>query len=150
MFAIGAVLLGALAGPPRSVPGLDPPQSDYVEHCGGCHGIQGTSFPARVPQLRGRAGYFLCTKESRAYLLELPNVAFSSLDDERLAAMMNFVAFDLGSTGADHAAARFTPAEIAEARRHPLSSASLIQVRGRVVRQIGKRCGVRAGLLDYK
>ncbi|HEX7938901.1 MAG TPA: hypothetical protein VF483_07885, partial [Gemmatimonadaceae bacterium] len=91
-FVIG-VGSSSKAEPTRS---LNPVQSDYVEHCGGCHGIQGVSFPARVPQLRGKVGHFLCTPQSRAYLLRLPNVALSSLDDDRLAATMNFVVFQLG------------------------------------------------------
>lgn len=67
------------------------PQSDYVEHCGGCHGVQGNSAPAAVPVLRGRIGWFLCTPQSRAYLIHLPNVAYSRItDNAQLADLVNF------------------------------------------------------------
>ena len=57
------------------------PQSDYIEQCGGCHGIQGTSAPADIPVLRERVGYYMCLPEGRAYLLRLPNVAHSRIAD---------------------------------------------------------------------
>lgn len=149
MLAAGtaALLSGVALATPSS--GLNPAQSDYVENCGGCHGIQGRSFPAHVPRLQGRIGYFLCTPEARAYLLRLPNVALSSLDDERLAATMNFVVFDLGRTGKDWGAPPFTADEVARGRKHPLSTAPLIATRAAIVRQIVKRCGVPAGAMRF-
>lgn len=143
MIALAAAIVVAVPPP------LAPAQSDYVEHCGGCHGIQGRSFPARVPQLRGRAGYFLCTPGGRAYLLRVPNVAMAPLDDARLAAAMNFVAFDLGRTDATATAPRFTAAEVARARKAPLTTTSLIRARASVVREIGRRCHVPSRLLDF-
>jgi hypothetical protein len=139
--ALAAALLGGAAP-------LNSATSDYVEHCGGCHGIQGTSYPARVPTLRGRAGLFLCTEQARAYLLRLPNVALSATDDNQLAAIMNFVAFDLGR--AEGVMAKpFTAAEVAAERRHPLSTAALTVERARVVRGIAARCHVRPAQLDF-
>ena len=72
-----AVLLGApaMAWAAPGLPELTTPQSDYVEHCSGCHGMQGDSAPAEIPVLRDRIGYFLCTQEGREYLIRLPNVA---------------------------------------------------------------------------
>ena len=40
-----------------TLPELTGPQSDYVEHCSGCHGMQGNSAPAEIPVLRDRVGY---------------------------------------------------------------------------------------------
>src|SRR4051812_14550271 len=65
-------------------------RSDYVENCGGCHGIQGSSAPALVPELKNRVGYFMCDPAARAYLLRLPNVAHSRItDNAQLADLMN-------------------------------------------------------------
>lgn len=46
----------------KGVPDLTTAQSDYVEHCSGCHGMQGNSAPADIPVLRDRVGYFMCTQ----------------------------------------------------------------------------------------
>jgi len=128
---------------------LDPARSSYVENCAGCHGTQGTSFPAHVPQLRGRVGYFLCTTDSRAYILRLPNVAQSSLSDDALAATMNFVVFGLGGLSAAPEASRFTREEVAHAREQPLSGVSLVRTRASVVRQIGRQCHLPPAALAY-
>ncbi len=91
--------LPAQAAP--KLPDLTVAQSDYVEHCSGCHGMQGNSAPADIPVLRGRVGYFLCTPAGRDYLIRLPNVAYSAIgDNDELADMMNFVAFGLGGPSA--------------------------------------------------
>lgn len=144
-FVIG-VGSSSKAEPTRS---LNPVQSDYVEHCGGCHGIQGVSSPARVPRLRGKVGYFLCTRQSRAYLLRLPNVALSSLDDDRLAATMNFIVFQLGGASANAQAARFTADEVARERKHSLSGASLVRARAAIVRQIEEHCFIPRAELRF-
>lgn len=138
--------VGSKAEPARPLSAV---QSDYVEHCGGCHGIQGVSSPARVPRLRGKVGYFLCTRQSRAYLLRLPNVALSSLDDDRLAATMNFIVFQLGGASANAQAARFTADEVANERKHSLSGASLVRARAAVVRQIEQECSIPPAALRF-
>ena len=85
----------------RGLPELTVAQSDYVEHCSGCHGMQGNSAPAEIPVLRDRVGYFMCTQQGREYLIRLPNVAYSAIsDNQELADMMNFVVFGLGGNSA--------------------------------------------------
>lgn len=115
--------------------------SDYVEHCGGCHGIQGDSAPAEIPVLRGRIGYFLCTPDARAYLLRVPNVAHSRLhDNEQLAELMNFAVFNLGGASVPAGARRFTADEVARERSHALSTASLKRARAAAVESVIRAC----------
>ena len=117
-----------------ALPLLTTPQSDYVEHCSGCHGMQGNSAPAPIPVLRDRVGYFLCTREGRDYLIRLPNVAYSAIDDnQELADMMNFVVFGLGGNSAPRTAKPFTAAEVARLRRDALATQSLIVARMKIV-----------------
>ena len=123
---------GAEAEP--ALPLLTTPQSDYVEHCSGCHGMQGNSAPAPIPVLRDRVGYFMCTREGRDYLIRLPNVAYSAIDDnQELADMMNFVVFGLGGASAPRTAKPFTAAEVARLRRDALATQSLIVARMKIV-----------------
>ena len=85
---LGAVGIGRAALPPMgllpsAITDPDLARSDYVENCGGCHGVQGSAAPAALPELRGRVGWFLCTPQTRAYLIRLPNVALSRIKDNQ-------------------------------------------------------------------
>jgi cytochrome c553 len=65
---VAALLFAAaVQSAPPALPLLTAPESDYVEYCSGCHGMQGNSAPAEIPVLRDRVGYFMCTKEGRDY-----------------------------------------------------------------------------------
>ena len=127
----------------KGLPELTTPQSDYVEHCSGCHGMQGNSAPAEIPVLRDRVGYFMCTREGRDYLVRLPNVAYSAIsDNQELADMMNFVVFGLGGNSAPKGTKPFTASEVARLRTRALATQSLIAIRAEVVAKLGTGCAV--------
>jgi hypothetical protein len=131
----------------QRLPQLTTPQSDYVEHCSGCHGMQGNSAPADIPVLRDRVGYFMCTAQGREYLIRLPNVAYSAItDDQELADMMNFVVFGLGGQSTPAKAKPFTAPEVAKLRGQALTTESLISVRADVVEHLSGKCGVPDGM----
>ncbi len=122
-------------------------RSDYIENCGGCHGVEGRSAPAQLPELRGRVGYFMCTPEARAYLIRLPNIAHSRItDNQQLADLVNFVIFDLGGTSAPPGSKPFTAAEVAHERQFALSSVSLKAERARHVESAIRKCRAPASL----
>ena len=149
---MAALLLSASALPAWAVPALPErtslpeltgPQSDYVEHCSGCHGMQGNSAPAEIPVLRDRVGYFMCSPEGRDYLIRLPNVAYSAIsDNQELADMMNFVVFGLGGASAPKGAKPFTAAEVARLRGRALATQSLIAARATIVDRLVGTCSV--------
>jgi hypothetical protein len=125
-------------------------QVTYLERCGGCHGIQGHSAPREVPRLQGQVSSFLCLPEGRGYLVRLPSVALSPLPDDELAALMNFVVFDLGAVPADRA--RFPPytaAEVGTLRKQPLNAVSLAGYRAAIVARLIQQCGAPSTLRDY-
>lgn len=147
------VAAGAAAGLPdaRPLPAAitDPvlARSDYVEQCGGCHGVQGVSAPAQLPQLRDRVGYFMCTPATRAYLLRLPNIAHSRItDNQQLADLVNYVVFGLGGASTPADARPFTAEEVAHERRFALSSVSLKAERARHVEAAIRTCHAPAAL----
>jgi hypothetical protein len=119
----------------------------YLERCGGCHGIQGVSAPQLVPTLRRQAGLFLCTREGREYLVRLPSVSSTPVDDESLAALVNFVAFELGA--GDPRYPRYTAAEVRSLRQRPLADETLTSHRRSVVEKVTRECGAPAGLRTY-
>ena len=128
---------------------LGPAQTRFILRCGGCHGTLGQSPPLSVPQLRGLAGWFLCTPEARAYVIRLPNVARAQLDDADLAEVMNFVTFGLGEGSAPATAIRFTAEEVAAIRTRPLNTQPLNAYRRTIVDGLIRRCGAPVSLRDY-
>lgn len=139
---IGRAALPAMGPLPAAITDPDLARSDYVENCGGCHGVQGSAAPAQLPELRGRVGWFMCTPQSRAYLIRLPNVAHSRIsDNQQLADLVNFVVFGLGGASVPAGSQPFTAAEVAHERQFALSSASLKAERAKYVDVAIKRCG---------
>lgn len=125
-------------------------RGDYVEHCAGCHGVQGFSAPAKLPELRGRVGYMMCTADTRAYLLRLPNIAKSRIaDNQQLADMLNFMVFGLGGDSVLPGTVPFTAQEVARERRHALTSASLVAERQRHVETAIGKCGAPATFRNF-
>jgi hypothetical protein len=103
--------------------------------------VQGVSAPAKLPQLRDRVGYFMCTSETRAYLIHLPNVAHSRItDNQQLADLVNFVVFGLGGASTPADARPFNAEEVARERRFALSSGSLKAERARQVKAAIRKC----------
>ena len=141
---LAALLLApAVAYAQPALPELTTPQSDYVEHCSGCHGMQGNSAPAEIPVLRDRVGYFMCTQQGREYLIRLPNVAYSAItDNQELADMMNFVVFGLGGNSAPKGTRPYTAQEVARLRTQALATQSLMAARENVVGEMLGRCNV--------
>ena len=141
---VAAFLLApAVAYAQAPLPELTTPQSDYVEHCSGCHGMQGNSAPAEIPVLRDRVGYFMCTQQGREYLIRLPNVAYSAItDNQELADMMNFVVFGLGGNSAPKGTKPYTAQEVARLRTQALATQSLMAAREDVVGEMLGRCNV--------
>jgi len=143
------VAVHAAAGPanmaafdPHSVMS-DPDQArtDYIEHCGGCHGVHGDTVPAHLPELEGRVGWFMCTPEARAYLIRLPNVAHSRIkDNAELADMMNYVVFVLGEGSAPAGTPPFTGDEVARERLKALTNTNLTAERLRLANQVVRQC----------
>ena len=148
LLAALGVAAGGVAATGARTPALPPEvtdpvlaRSDYVEHCGGCHGVDGRSAPAQLPQLRDRVGYFMCTPEARAYLIRLPNVAHSRItDNQQLADLVNFVVFALGGASTPAGARPFSAEEVAHERKFALSSASLKAERARHVEAAIRKC----------
>ncbi len=150
--AVSARLLSRQATVARGLAALTDPElarSDYVEHCAGCHGVQGLSAPAKLPELRGRVGYLMCTDETRAYLLRLPNIAKSRItDNQQLADLLNFMVFALGGESVLAGTTPFTAAEVERERRFALTDASLVAERKRHVATAIRRCGAPASLRE--
>jgi hypothetical protein len=68
-----------------------PLQTVYTLNCSGCHGAQGLGVPeAGIPNLND-AGRYVRTKLGREYLIQVPGLSQSRLDDATAARLLNWV-----------------------------------------------------------
>ncbi|WCT78003.1 cytochrome C [Novosphingobium humi] len=146
-----AASVAAQADPVRGISDPELARSDFIEHCGGCHGPDGRSAPAALPELRGRVGWLMCTPASRAYLIRLPNIAHSRISDNaELADMLNYMVFVVGGDSAPVGTRPFTAEEVTRERAHPLVSGSLTAERARHVGEAIRQCHAPVSLrLNY-
>jgi mono/diheme cytochrome c family protein len=133
MGALVGLAVSARASSADPIGTFSTPQRNYLLGCGGCHGPTGVSNSKLVPQLQGLVGYYLYIPEGRAYLPRVPNVALSTLNDQELAAVLNYMVFNIGAGSAPAAARPYRTAEVARLRKQPLTEVSLTEYRRRLV-----------------
>ncbi len=94
---------------------------DYMLHCQGCHLERGEGYPGKVPRMTDFVGRFLSSEAGRRFLIQVPGVAFSRLDDARVARLMNWMlrAFSAAELPADFRP--YTADEVARLRRQPVA-----------------------------
>ena len=147
------VFLGLLAaagiGATEPIVQFSQPQSDFVLACAGCHGVDGFSRSKLVPSLKGRVGYYLNLPEGRAYLSRLPNVAFSAMSDEKLAAVLNYMVFEIGAGSAPAGTKPYTAVEVGKLRKQPLTEVTLSKYRQRMVETLIDKYAAPAALRVY-
>jgi hypothetical protein len=68
-----------------------PPAGLYTLNCWGCHRSHAEGVPGRVPPLANSMAYFLYIPEGRAFLVQVPGVASSSLSDSEVADVLNWL-----------------------------------------------------------
>ena len=64
---------------------------NYMIHCQGCHLPEAVGFVGKVPRMKDFVGYFLHSREGREFVIRVPGVATSSLPDDELTEMMNWL-----------------------------------------------------------
>ncbi|HVW69115.1 MAG TPA: cytochrome c [Steroidobacteraceae bacterium] len=91
-----------------------PLQTLYTLNCSGCHGAGGLGVPeAGIPNLN-EAGRYVRTQPGREYLIEVPGLSQSRLDDATAARLLNWV---LRRFSAERLPVNFKPYTAAEVRR---------------------------------
>jgi len=64
---------------------------NYMIHCQGCHLPDAVGFAGQVPRMRNFVGYFLHSAEGSRFVIQVPGVATSSIPDDELSEMMNWL-----------------------------------------------------------
>jgi hypothetical protein len=108
-----AVADGALADASRA-------QRNYLLHCMGCHGEAGLGLEGHVPSFRDTLVKISASPRGRDYVLRIPGVTQTALEDAQTAEVLNWVITTFGAADAARKIAPFTAAEIARARKDPL------------------------------
>ena len=143
-----ALALAAAATTPLGAAAADVPPPAYPQgatsfqtNCAACHGAAGTGLASLAPPLLSYPARYAASAEGRRqlamtvlygmygdvavegkhYAFRMPD--FAQLDDASLAALLNFVVFDLAHAPAS--VAPLAPAEIAAERAHPLDGAAV-------------------------
>lgn len=105
---------GGTPAAPGAIPRVTGAAHDYSRNCQGCHLANGRGIPGLVPDLVDFVGYFAHLPEGRAFLVRVPGVAQAPLDDERLAAVLNWM---LAAFSRTQLPADFRPFTADEVRR---------------------------------
>ncbi len=131
----------AAAAADAAAPAYPAGLASFQANCAVCHGPAGAGVPALAPPLLSYPARYAASAagrrqlaltvlygmigdisvEDKHYNFQMPD--FARLDDETLAATLNFVVFDLGHAASDVKA--LSAAEIAAERAHPTDGAAV-------------------------
>lgn len=135
-----AVALAAFVGLPGHAQ-ENTPEQNYILKCSGCHDTDGSgSAPGGIPPLPGYLGAFMDDPDGRLYLMHVPGIIASDLNDRQLATLMN----RLNAKWGDAQARPFTEEEVKQLRAAPMSD--IVKFRRQIVQRF-LREGIATG--DY-
>ena len=132
VFAALAILLAtvatALAASPVEL---------YTLNCWGCHQPHAEGIPGTVPRLAHSMGYFLAIPEGRAYLVQVPAVANSPLNNEQIAQVLNWLLITFNKDELPKDFKPYSVEEIGKWRPHPIANVKAARV------ELSKRLAAR-------
>jgi mono/diheme cytochrome c family protein len=117
------VILALLAGAAGSA-GAEPlsdVRANYLFSCRGCHLADGRGVPPHVPTLRDELGPIVAQSGGKEYLVRVPGVLQSRLDDRALAEVLNYVLTEFNRETLPADFKPYTRREVAEARQRILA-----------------------------
>jgi len=103
------------------------PLVNYQLRCMGCHLADGSGQPGRVPSLRRSLVLFSASPAGRNYVVRVPGVAQSPLSDQDTAALLNWMARNLGDLEVPSGFVDYSAGEIHALRDRPLVRVSAIR-----------------------
>ena len=94
---------------------------NYQMFCQGCHAPGGASVDGSVPRMKDHVGTFLKSREGREFLVRVPGSATSSLDDEELAEVLNWIVMEFSGPSLTTPFESYTATEVGALREQPLN-----------------------------
>jgi mono/diheme cytochrome c family protein len=125
----------------------------FQANCSVCHGVKGAGTPSLAPPITSYPARYAANPDGRKQLamtvlngmfggidveqkhFDFKMPEFTQLDDATLAAVLNFVVFDLDSASAD--TKPLTAEEIAAERAHPVDGAAVREHRTKLLSALG-------------
>jgi len=92
----------------------------YTLNCWGCHLPHAEGIPGTVPRLAHSMGHFLNLPEGRAYLVQVPGVANSPLNDQQIADVLNWMLETFSKSELPKDFKPYTLDDIRTYRPHPI------------------------------
>jgi len=113
-------------------------REDWMINCQGCHGAKAEGLADKVPNMNGNVAKFLRVDGGREFLIQVPGVANSPLDDKSLTDVVNWMLskFDAENLGSDFSP--YSEQEVRILRQTPLL-ASVEKTRRALVRKINEK-----------
>lgn len=106
------------------------PEQNYILRCSGCHDMDGSGLErGGIPPLPGYLGAFVSDPAGRSYLMHVPGVIASGLNDSQLAILMNYLNQKWGNPQAKP----FSEAEVRQLRAEPIDD--VVKYRREIVRR---------------
>ncbi|MBK7815849.1 MAG: cytochrome C [Rhodocyclaceae bacterium] len=112
MLAFASLVQGADAGSP---------QTNYMLHCSGCHGVDGSGSPgAGIPTMVNTLGHFLRVSGGRDFLVQVPGTSQSALPNGAVAELLNWILGKFSPTEIPPGSSPYSEQEVARLRNQPL------------------------------
>lgn len=119
-------------------------RQSYLLHCAGCHLPDGSgSKPNDVPSLHGIPGHIAKIPEGRAYLTQVPGIAYTPLANAEVAEILNWMLREFSKDTLPADFVPFTESEVAALRQ--TRPAEIFKVRAAVLARL-RELGV---VIDY-
>ena len=87
---------------------------NYILHCQGCHLVNGGGTSGKIPALIG-VGRFLSVEGGREFLVRVPGVSGSLVNDAELAEVLNWILYE---SSPDNLPRNFEPYDAEEVGRY--------------------------------
>ncbi len=96
------------------------PHTDYLLYCRGCHLANGEGVPPDVPTLVNELGKLVSVPGGREYIVRVPGVSLTDMNDKELAAVLNWVLSEFNAESLPDNFQPYTADEIGKSRQKVL------------------------------
>lgn len=110
--------------------------ANYTLYCQGCHLAQAEGLRNAVPRMKDFVGYFLHSREGREFIIRVPGVATTSLPDDQLTELVNWLLLTYSSAQLPQPFEPYSVAEVAALR--PQLEENPEETRMRILREIAR------------
>jgi hypothetical protein len=107
--------------------GAPSPRINYILHCQGCHLMDGSGTPGKVPALKRAMSWFLHVPGGREYLIQVPGTSQSALTDAEVAAVLNWILENFSREELPVDFVPYSTEEVSRIRRQPLANVSAVR-----------------------